>query len=364
MPRPEHNGLIVTAHPVTHDHNHILTAAYIRFWAVDNLVSCELVPSGKRLLLGPRQVGVRKRFYAGTRASDGTRTALPAEEARGFVENKAVPLMRDLSNRWPLRDAAERAWVAMWLAMTLCASPRARDRIPADVEHFFADLERDDPALAAVTAGDRSELSEPDFELDSMFEGVSTVASLLGQMHWTLLHFDRPRLVSSDHPITASPWVSDTSRWMASPNEFVLGSLEIRFAVNPTTALLLTWADRDDRLAARPGTTRHLHVYNHAAWEQAERHRFWQPGTMPEVHAEQHAEPISVDLFAGYDPKSDSARLDAALVWVERRLHAQHAGFEDRAVVTAWIEAADDGPRLIHTRHAHEHATAFSGFVL
>ena len=194
------------------DRNHIISAGYIRNWAIDDLVECELVPEGKRIRLAASRVGVRKKFYAGSPTPDGSRSAGPAERAHGAVETKALPLLRDLAARWPVPDAEERAWVALWLAMTLCASPRRRQEIPSLVARFYATLEQDAPLLAALTADQRQELAEADFELDSLFEEISAVASLLGQMHWTLLRFSRPALISCDHPLSTVLWTSDLHR--------------------------------------------------------------------------------------------------------------------------------------------------------
>lgn len=346
------------------DRNHIVSAGYIRNWAVRGVVECELVPDRRRLRLAPSEVGVRKKFYAGSPAADGTRSAGPAERARGTVETKALPLFRDLAKRWPLRDAGERAWVALWVGMTLCAGPRHRQQIPGTVAQFFSALEREAPELAALTARQRHELSEPDFELDSMFAEVSTVASLVGQMHWTLLRFARPVLISSDHPISTVRWTRDASRSHGAPDMLLLDSFEVRLAISPTTALLLTWADADDRVDVVRPARHHLRAFNLGAWEQAERHRFWQPGTMPRGIDRGPALPIAAEFFCGYDPKRSSTRLDAALEWFQQRRHEQLAGVDDRAVVTAWMERAEEGMRVTYVRHEGKHAEAFSAFML
>lgn len=346
------------------DRNHIVSAGYIRNWAVDDVVECELVPNARRLQLAPSQVGVRKKFYAGSPAADGTRTAAAVEQARGAVENRALPLLRDLGDRWPLRNSDERAWVALWLAMMLCASPRRRQHIPATVDRFFHALERDAPLLAARTAGQRQELRETAFELDSMFWEVSTVASLLGQMHWTLVRFARPELISSDHPVSTVLWTRDPTRSAGAPPVLLLDSLEVRVAVSPTTALLLTWADADDRVDAVHAALHHSRGFNRGAWEQAEQHRFWQPGTTPPgVEDRQPAVPSSAELLRGYEP-NNSARLDSALAWYRQRLLGHLAGVEDRAVVTAWMEQTDRGLRIAHVQHTDQHAEVFSAFVL
>jgi hypothetical protein len=346
------------------DRNHIISAGYVRNWASDDVVDCEPVPEGKRIRLAASRVGVRKKFYAGSPARDGSRSAGPAERARGVVENKALPLLRDLADRWPVTDSEERAWIALWLAMILCASPRRRQEIPGLVARFYAALEQDALLLAGLTVDQRPELAEADFELDSLFEEISAVASLLGQMHWTLLRFSRPALISCDHPLSTVLWTNDPTRSAGSASVLVLDSLELRIAVSPTAALLLSWNDSDDRVKAVPAAMDDCLTLNRSAWDKAERHRFWEPGVSPTgIDGADTASPISTMWFKNYDPRS-SARLDAALDWIRRRLIDQQAGVNDRAVVTAWMVHAGGHPRVVFSRHAGEHASVFSAFEL
>jgi hypothetical protein len=236
--------------------------------------------------------------------------------------------------------------------------------LPDTVARFYAYLDREAPEFAQLTADQRHELSEADFELDSMFEDVSTAASLLGQMHWTLLQFTSPSLVSSDHPISTTLWTRDKTRSSSEPPALLLASLEVRVPIGPTTALLLTWVDADDRADAVRASQTLLAAFNRGAWCQAERHRFWRPGTTPrDIDDRRPVPPISAELFDGYEPKS-SARLDAAFAWAHQRMLGHLNGVEDRAVVTAWIEESNGGLRVAHVRHSHDHARVFSAFAL
>ena len=346
------------------DRNHVISAGYIRNWAIDDMVMCELVGAqGQRKLLAPSQIGVRTKFYAGSPASDGTRTAAPAEHARGRVETKALPILRDLSARWPLRDSADRGWVALWLAMTLCSSPHQRRFIPGTVQRFFAEFERAEPDLAALTERKRDELAEPDFALDSMFEEVSAVASLMCHMHWTLMRFARPALASSDHPLDFVSWSSQPQRFADSSSSLVCTSREIRVPVGPSAALLLTWADRDDRVHAIPAPRHHVGTLNRGVWMRAERHRFWQPGQTPRgVDDPRPSGLISSELIPDYDPRT-SKRLDVALAWHKAMNLAQlEHGVDDRAVVTAWMERPNKELVMTQTRLDGEHAAVFSEF--
>ncbi|UGS36109.1 DUF4238 domain-containing protein [Capillimicrobium parvum] len=342
------------------DRNHVISAGYIRNWTVDDVVECELVDGGQRLKLPPSQVGVRKKFYAASPSPDGSRPAAVAETERGAIETRALPLIRQLGQRWPLTDAGERAWVALWIAMILCASPRQRGEIPGMVGRFLDEMEREAPLLAWLTRAGRQELREADFELDSMFDAVSTVASIIGQMHWALLRFSRPELVSSDHPITQAAW----SRTDAGGHVDVslLGSLEVRVPLDPRDALLLTWADADDRVPGHDAPRHQLAAFNHGAWAQAETHRFWRPGTTPRGI---DARPVAVSAasFPAYDIRN-SARLDATTAWLQTRTLDRARGVEDRAVVTAWMTQTTEGLKHSFVRHEGEHAQVLSSYSL
>jgi len=135
--------------------------------------------------------------------------------------------------------------------------PRSPAANPSNVARFFSALELQRPIFAAVTASKREGLSEPDFELDSMFAEVSTVASLIGQMHWTLLVAGRPAFISSDHPITPVLWSNQATQTVGAPDVLMLGSSEVRLPVGPRAALLFTWHDADDRVETVPAAAHH-----------------------------------------------------------------------------------------------------------
>jgi hypothetical protein len=342
--------------------NHFLSAGYVRNWAgEDGLVSCELLPEGKRLRLAPTDIGVRKKFYARSPAPDGVRSARQAEKARGIVETEALPLIRDLAVQSGTPQGAERAWIALWLGMTLCGSPWRRRQIPDTVARFLTDLERDAPALAARTGDQRGELAEPDFELDSMFEEVSTTASLLGQMHWTVLRFDRPELTSSDHPIVSRLWSRDPTGARDAPPMRLLESHEVLVTTGPQVALLLTWLDADDRRSSVVGRRSLVDALNGGSWAQAERHRFWHPDTWPRPPARSRSNiSVTPQLLTAYDPRT-TLRLDTALSWTRARYKR---GMTDRDVVISTVETTRGVARVALHRFGGAHARAFSEFGL
>jgi hypothetical protein len=97
------------------------------------------------------------------------------------------------------------------------------------------------------------------------------------------LGIQRLRLATSDHPVTVVPILrpSETERVQPITNRFVLECEEIRFAIGPKHALLLTWGDGandgqrvgcDDQIAAQ---------LNRAVIRQADTEWFHHPARRP-----------------------------------------------------------------------------------
>lgn len=74
------------------------------------------------------------------------------------------------------------------------------------------------------------------------------VTVILASMHWTLLEFSRPWLVTSDHPVVMWP-LSERARTPqpTSMDAGVLETLEVRVPVSPHQAILMTWKDEPAR---------------------------------------------------------------------------------------------------------------------
>jgi hypothetical protein len=87
---------------------------------------------------------------------------------------------------------------------------------------------RDDPAGSTIPFPDRSpeqvaaeaieHITSDTFRLTKMLKIVRSISVAFGSMHWTLVAFDRRRLVTSDHPVVVWP----LSRGRARPRPNVL----------------------------------------------------------------------------------------------------------------------------------------------
>jgi len=113
-----------------------------------------------------------------------------------------------------------------------------------------APSEADIEAVGAALRGDVGRLRK-------MLELVPKVATLLGHMHWTLLRFGRDRLATSDCPVVPWPLADRVGEPGPLPWSGIREMVEIRFAVSPRLALVMTWLDEDDRTPPRTATAHH-----------------------------------------------------------------------------------------------------------
>lgn len=284
---------------------------------------------------------MRTKFYAATPGPDGQRSAAIAERQRQMIEDAALPILARLEESWPLADE-ERIRVAQWIAVMHLGSPASADRFPEHASRFWADIEANHPGIARAAAAERHELAEPDFWLFSMFAQVPLFATSIGMMHWSLIRFRKPLLVSGDHPIVDVPLLPGRDSGGANDLQF-LDSVEVRLPVSPTAAVLLTWTDRDDRAPATWGRRQHARAINHATWARARQHIFWSPAIDP-THPSQNDryQPLGEQLIAGYSTGMafDSERRNIATDWLR---YIDNIGIELADSLTTLHIDTDDG---------------------
>jgi hypothetical protein len=325
--------------------NHILSAGYIRNWVDDNgLVGCHVKSTGNHERLSPRDICMRRNFYAATPGPDGRRSADIAEKERHRIETAALPLIASLDETWPLVSESQRATIALWMAMTHVGSPASRGDYPHDAQRFWDELVRTAPAwFIEFAEREKHELFEPDFWLWSMFLQVAPIASALGMMHWTLVRFSKPLLVSGDHPIHHLQFGATRAGTSVSADAWFFNSVEVRMPISPTAALLLTWADRDDNCPAVPGRNRDAKTLNQAVWAHADQHIFWSSEADPvRPPTDRDYKPISSRIVPGYSPLApmNSLRRRTAVQWIK-----------------AIDEAGEDWERIVATMHRDAQGT-------
>jgi Protein of unknown function (DUF4238) len=260
-----------------HAHQHITPKGYLAAWAMDGRVSCHFVDSGETKSVSVRDAAVRKHFYS-VKRPDGTHD-VEFERRLGEFEGKAVPLLRTIETSWPLRGQ-ERAIVAEYIALQVVRGPVWRARAH---EIGRVTLEEHKARRPHFTVDMWSQVQEANLGqqgiLDSMTGQLDKVGTLVGSMHWMLFTFKKPRLVTSDHPVSMIDINAFRTKVDAAvlPATGLLSAIEIRFPVSPTQALVLSWLDGPDTIRSRQWTGLQEN-FNYATCGQAEKQWFSRPG--------------------------------------------------------------------------------------
>jgi hypothetical protein len=287
---------------------HVVPRAYLRGFALDDIIAMYVVADSALREVPVGKAGVLKDFYARERP-DGTRID-DIEWSLEHIDKVAPPILREISQRWPL-ELQEKAILAEFVGVQMLRGPRWREWHETFTRNYFADVrasgefegkQPEGMTLEEAIAEAERELSSRTATLVKMIELSRKATQILGSMHWTLVEFGRPLLVTSDHPVVLWP-LGVRSRQPAKNHnvvEGVVNSLEVRFPVSPWYALLMTWLDLPDDDAPMVKGNRDIAAnLNAFTVAEAEHQWFHRPGeTMPIASGQ--LLPVSPVLARGY----------------------------------------------------------------
>jgi hypothetical protein len=205
-----------------------------------------------------------------------------AEQKLSQVESHAASVLRALPSEWPPPDhGPERAAMMQFLAIHLLRTPGWRQLLTQLGERLVVEQGDDYPGEMSreeMLATARSD----DFAVGTLIEEIPVLASLFGSMHWSLVRFGDPCLITSDQPMVAVPFQpGGTEEISPMPSAGLLHTLEFRIAIDPQHLLLLTWIDRDDLAQPIPGTRAIAAAANASVRAQADRQWFRHPAADP-----------------------------------------------------------------------------------
>jgi len=229
-------------------------------------------------------VATRNRYYRRTRPHSGEKID-DVEWSLSVLEDKVAPVIRTLAcgGEWPLAREPK-AKLAELFAFQLLRGPRWQawaERRSREV------LEREGLARPLDTE-----------RLTLMLRLGHPVATLLGSMQWLLLEFRSPVVATSDQPIVVWPLeLHARDPREPAPAFGFKPFLEVRVPLSPRLAIVMTWADEDDRGVL--GTHEQAANLNAFTVAQADRQWFHLPGAVP-PRAAGRLLPLAPRLVSGY----------------------------------------------------------------
>jgi hypothetical protein len=283
---------------------HIVPEMYLAAWAKRKQVGVRL-DDGRNVGMPTRKAGTRSRYYQRTRP-DGTKID-DIEESFAKSESATAPILREIKERWPLTHDP-RSVLAEFIALQYVRSPRwrewygdrSKDAVAEWIREGSVEPQNQDDAEAFLLSDHRRALR--------MYSLLPKIASAFGSMHWMLIEFREPVLMTCDHPVVA--WPLGTRSMDARPFEHDTGifeMLEMRFPVSPTILLLGVWIDRrisEERIIR--GARQHASNANALTLANAERQSYFVLETSPPI-ADRRLVPLSPNFFAGYDERAARA---------------------------------------------------------
>lgn len=134
--------------------------------------------------------------------------------------------------------------------------------------------------------------------LTTMQRWIYVTKTVFYAMHWTLVRFARPVLITSDHPIVLWPATEEPQPPTASAGVGLLNTLEVRYPLTSQLCLLMTWHDEPDAPEIVPGNREKAQNVNGFTRAQAEDEWFYLPGATPPM-PDEHSRllPLSMLLY-------------------------------------------------------------------
>jgi hypothetical protein len=181
---------------------HLASRCYIRGFAVNGRVFVDAAQAGK-----PGEVQERTVSSVAWRPGwwgSSSELAEAAEFLLGRSEDETAPILRELTNRWPL-SREDRAALAQFIAIHAVRTPawrNAYDTVTTLAIHDELDRRRWDPEVEKQAV---AELISDRMRVESLLKQIPRMASLFMSMHWSLVQFNDPLLASCDQPVVCVP---------------------------------------------------------------------------------------------------------------------------------------------------------------
>jgi hypothetical protein len=275
--------------------SHVVQKAYVGLWALKRRVMCHDVNTNVSELRHIKEVCVEQDFFA--EIDDGGNHVSPMEQRLHRLETRGIAALRRLrvAERLLLEDRGllaqyvglhavrGRAWRET--AELMSASLRRRKVAETDWSHPEAARRFEEHAATST------------FRHEVLVEQAIQVGVLLGSMHWTLLRFDEPALILSDHPVGLISDMGQRLIDMSVPPRGYTSTVELWWPVTPRLAIVGSWLDEPDdgpTVDSDPNLAARINTTIRRAARQQWLHR---PGTAPAFDESGVPLPIAGELY-------------------------------------------------------------------
>lgn len=282
---------------------HVVTRTYLTGWTLNGLLRPVSVRYGPQKLKTPAAVAWEHEWWgAGAPALNEA-----CEEACAKLENLLPDTLAAVEADWPL-DTPTTAVVAELMALHVLRTRAfqqwftpVRDASLAEYRDRFPDEQSFERWKRDMQTDRR--------RAERLLSAMNKLSTVLGSMHWSLLRFDEPLLITGDQPVcpVSLPTTAPVQPISAMPGAGWLDTYEVRFPLTPRLALLATWymGTETEPIA---GTREHAANLNASVARQASEQWFQTPACEPAWPAETEGPslllPLAADILPGYSTGS------------------------------------------------------------
>jgi hypothetical protein len=286
---------------------HIVPAGYLRGFAIGqktmrHVINVRHEKQRHEREASVRKVGTRKRPYSRTRPDGSRIDDVEAEISK--IENR-VEVIRSARDRFPFCEGDRRV-ITEFAGAQQVRGPKWARSYNNLAREFTEGIERDGLPSAEdkpreLLVREAELLEAATARLVSMQRWLYGFSALFFAMRWTLIEFARPALITCDHPVVL--W--DAANRACPPTDLsgtgVRDLLEVRYPLNATTCLLMTWLDGGDDPEIVRGSKKLARNINSFTRAAAEDEWFYLPGNKPSFSDERsRLLPLSTQIYGEY----------------------------------------------------------------
>jgi hypothetical protein len=286
---------------------HIVPAGYLRNFATGEMIAKHELESGRARKRPVKKVGTRRRAYSRTRPT-GERID-DVEWALRQLENK-VQVVRYAAQRFPFSEL-DRSIIAQFTGSQHVRVPkwkRQHEALVDQLEHKMETqgLDRFSPIANEIlkrrlVEGAKAQGTDT-ARLKDMQQWLIAECAFFYAMHWTLIRFHRPTLITCDHPVVLWPATMGARELSPADGTGLQNVVEARYPLTAHLCLLMTWREGPDAPTMVNGNREMAFNINGFTRAESELEWFSTPGTKPPMPSERsRLLPLSTAIYSDYD---------------------------------------------------------------